>query len=326
MNIMKMESSKKINFYCLKFDSNTKSTFVHIKGIGCLNVNGDYAIVHSTEDRLSYIYHNQQYEIKPYRTVEPIKALPYFNMTEDAKNRMKCVHDAYYYNIPTLIEGDTSSGKTYTVEQMVKQALLPFIKFSMSPSSTIEELVGEVVLKMNNNQDKDKAFVYKNGSFTEAFIKGYVFLIDEMSLGQSILIQTILSNLSTKQIFIDEMDEYKMYDMNPFFRIIATQNPAGSNYKRSILSHTVKDYFRIPTLKDFPSMKTEELKAMMSKNSHFQNIPDIMTRRNLLKILCDNHLNHQGNSDIISSRCFTIRDMNRTMTLFSLLREQYPGY
>ena len=200
----------------------------------------------------------EYYELLPYRSVTPLQETrPFLQATKQTKLRDRIVEDTLLYNIPTLIEGVTSSGKTFTVEQYCMHALLPLVRYNFSPSSTIEELLGDIVIT------KDSTIKYMNGPFTDAFVFGKILLLDEMSLAQSTVVQSILSFLFSKQLLYEASDKNEERKMHPFFRVIATQSPAGSSYKRSTMSDSIRDCFRVVTHDEkkehyFPMIKSEE--------------------------------------------------------------------
>ena len=200
----------------------------------------------------------EYYELLPYRSVTPLQETrPFLQATQQTKLRDRIVEDTLLYNIPTLIEGVTSSGKTFTVEQYCMHALLPLVRYNFSPSSTIEELLGDIVIT------RDSTIKYMNGPFTDAFVFGKILLLDEMSLAQSTVVQSILSFLFSKQLLYEASDKNEERNMHPFFRVIATQSPAGSCYKRSTMLDSIRDCFRVVTHDEkkeryFPMIKSEE--------------------------------------------------------------------
>ena len=111
-------------------------------------------IFHSTEEYVRLIKairsdrEDWEYiESKAYRYVETMKEdPPFIRETNQTRIRNQIVEDVIQYNIPVVIEGVTSSGKTFTVEQYCRRSLVPFVRYNFSPSSTTEELLGDMVI------------------------------------------------------------------------------------------------------------------------------------------------------------------------------------
>ena len=114
----------------------------------------DVLIFHSTKERVLLIKalrsdkdEWEYIESKAYRCVETMKEDPPFvRETNQTRIRNQIVEDVIQYNIPVVIEGVTSSGKTFTVEQYCRRSLIPFVRYNFSPSSTTEELLGDMVI------------------------------------------------------------------------------------------------------------------------------------------------------------------------------------
>ena len=95
----------------------------------------DVLIFHSTKERVRLIKairsdrdEWEYIESKAYRYVETMKENPPFiRETNQTKIRNQIVEDVIQYNIPVVIEGVTSSGKTFTVEQYCRRSLVPFV-------------------------------------------------------------------------------------------------------------------------------------------------------------------------------------------------------
>ena len=117
-------------------------------------------IFHSTEEFVKVIKairsdkEEWEYiESKAYRYVETMKEDPPFvRETNQTRIRNRIVEDVIQYNIPAVIEGVTSSGKTFTVEQYCRRSLIPFVRYNFSPSSTTEELLGDMVITSDETE------------------------------------------------------------------------------------------------------------------------------------------------------------------------------
>ncbi|KAK8809840.1 hypothetical protein WA158_000783 [Blastocystis sp. Blastoise] len=266
---------------------------------------GDYMIVHSNNSSLKYVIRGKEYIIYPYYSFKPSSFMNDYIETEDSIKRINQVKTAIQYNIPLLIEGPTSSGKTYSVEYICKIGGIRIIRYNFSPTSSPEDLIGDIALKTNKN---GSTFIFKSGAFTEAFIHGGILLLDEMSLAPQSIVQSILSFLDSKQIFIDQLGQYEIREMNPYFRIIATQNPAGSVYKRNTLNTDIKDYFRVLNEKLFPPISPSEIESFILKKR-------LTTEFN--KLLNTSHISAvNADPKRLVNKLYTIRDINRAISIY----------
>ena len=98
----------------------------------------------------------------------------------------------------------------------------------MSSETTIQDLIGRLG---SAGEDSWSSFKFVPGPFTEAFEKGYVFLLDEVSLGQKSVLQYMETALDTGEIKqnIPGCGTIKKKIYNDFI-IVATQNPKTEGF------------------------------------------------------------------------------------------------
>ena len=109
--------------------------------------------------------------------------------------------------------------------------------------------------------------------------------------------------------------------MHRDFRIIATQNPAGSSYKRSNLSSAIRDCFRFIThdsskQKYFPMIEKEERLEIIT--AMFGG--DVQIGRKVCEVhdRADNRKNVSGR-EIDKGKDYTLRDCSRTKWMMEIL-------
>ena len=286
-------------------------------------------IFHSTQDKMRVVMALKgdrsdwkHIELFPYRSVAPLsEKRPFVQPTKQTKLRDQIVEDALLYNIPTLIEGVTSSGKTFTVEQYCMRALLPLVRYNFSPSSTIEELLGDIVIT------KESDIKYMNGPFTDAFVFGKILLLDEMSLAQSTVVQSILSFLFSKLLLYEGSGRNEEKKMHAHFRVIATQNPAGSSYKRSTMSDSIRDCFRVIThdarnVRYFPMIEPKERCEIITGMFHGD-----AKMGNAVSAYHEKAENRKKTTtiDYYKGRDYTLRDCSRVQSLMKCFRELHSA-
>jgi midasin (ATPase involved in ribosome maturation) len=98
----------------------------------------------------------------------------------------------------------------------------------LSSETTIEDLIGRLG---SAGEDSWSSFKFVPGPFTEAFEKGYVLLLDEVSLGQKSVLQYMETALDTGEIKqnIPGCGTIKKKIYNDFI-IVATQNPKTEGF------------------------------------------------------------------------------------------------
>ena len=77
------------------------------------------------------------------------------------------------------------------MEQDIKKKL---VRFNLSSETTIEDLIGRLG---SAGDDSWSSFKFIPGSFTEAFEKGYVLLLNEVNLGLKSVLQCMETALDT---------------------------------------------------------------------------------------------------------------------------------
>ena len=102
------------------------------------------------------------------------------------------------------------------------------IRFNLSSETTIEDLIRRLG---SAGEDSWSSFKFVPGPFTEAFEKGYVLLLDEVSLGQKSVLQYMETALDTGEIKqnIPGCGTIKKKIYNDFI-IVATQNPKTEGF------------------------------------------------------------------------------------------------
>ncbi|KAK8791950.1 hypothetical protein WA158_005327 [Blastocystis sp. Blastoise] len=244
---------EQIHFYYIEDVFNKEIQFNNHERFTCTFKN---FIAHSKDSQVVVTIDNVDYSMKPYKSVIAVNNHITPTLTTKARARIDYVENAIKSGIHLLIEGTTSSAKTYTVEYICHKCQLPLLRFNFSPSTTLEDLIGDYVIKTINGKQK---LVFSEGPFTQAFINGYILLLDEMSLAREEIIEPLMGCLDSEELYISKTSGYQIYKMHKDFRIIATQNPAGSTYERTKFSNRVLDHFRFGGQNKFPPMDDTEL-------------------------------------------------------------------
>jgi hypothetical protein len=134
-------------------------------------------------------------------------------------------------NAPILLEGDTGVGKSATIMAAAEMASPPqqLVRFNMSRTVTIDELLGQVT--MGDGGD----FIFVKQPFTVAFETGCWLLLDEINLAQDNVLQCIEEAIDTGMLVIKDSSSASSHVrkivMHENFRLFATQNPNSGFFK-----------------------------------------------------------------------------------------------
>lgn len=154
-------------------------------------------------------------------------------MTPTTRENLKKVLELSRGGAPILLEGDTGVGKSATIMAAARLTEPPqrLVRFNMSRTVTIDELLGQVTM------GKGGQFIFNKQPFTVAFEKGYWLLLDEINLAQDNVLQCIEEAIDTGTLVIKDSSEasahVKKIPMHENFRLFATQNPNSGFFKVS---------------------------------------------------------------------------------------------
>ena len=312
-----------IYFYCLRGIKGKKVSFDNLPV--CNTEQFDNLICHSNKSQVDVRIDGKVFSYKPYQSNLAQNSHIKPEMTEEAEKRLKIVDNAINNDVNLLIEGTTASAKTYTVELICDQMQLPLLRFNFSPSTTIEDLIGDYIIKNIHGRQK---LVFTEGAFTLAFIHGYILLLDELSLAKETVIEPLMGILDTKELYISGRNNNRPYKMHPNFRIICTQNPAGSTYERTKFSERIMDHFRFIDQHRFPPMKEKELNKISQKiisnlpvqQKAFKAHKEAVKRNEERKRIAQEENKEKSNSsDTITPvlKEYTIRDQTRVQSFLT---------
>lgn len=131
---------------------------------------------------------------------------------------------------PIITEGATGAGKSATFNLAASISGNRLVRFNMSQSTSIDDLIGQI--QMVGNQ-----FKFRKQPFTEAFENGWWLLLDEINLAKDIVLQCIEEALDTKILTLRDYSSVEnaskaiTIKMGDGFRLFATQNPNTGFYK-----------------------------------------------------------------------------------------------
>jgi hypothetical protein len=150
-------------------------------------------------------------------------------LTKTTRDNLTKVMELSKSGAPILLEGDTGVGKSATIMAAAALSGNGVVRFNMSRTVTIDELLGQVVL------GPDNSFKFNPQPFTKAFESGKWLLLDEINLAQDNVLQCIEEALDTQTLCIKDSSNasgsLRVFKMHPSFRLFATQNPNSGFFK-----------------------------------------------------------------------------------------------
>lgn len=165
----------------------------------------------------------------------------------DSSNAIPAIKGAINNNTPTLLVGETGTGKTTLLRELAKQEGKTLIRVSVNGSTSTEEVVGKWLLK-------DGETVWIDGVLTTAMRKGQWIVFDEINAALPEVLFSLHSVLDDeRKLLIAERDGEIVLPHNDF-RFFATMNPcshyAGTKEMNSALMSRFGVVLHIPTLKE----------------------------------------------------------------------------
>lgn len=156
--------------------------------------------------------------------------------TKSAKENLKRLARVCSAQLPCLIQGDTSIGKTSLVKWLAKATGNTLIRINNHDHSDLQEYVGSYVI------DEQGRLVFKEGLLVSAMRHGHWILLDELNLASSEVLEALNRVLDdNRELFIPETQE--VVKAHPRFVLFATQNPPGKYAGRKQLSRAFRNRF-----------------------------------------------------------------------------------
>lgn len=144
------------------------------------------------------------------------KSLDGFIITPKVKIQMTDVDLAIKANLPVLLQGDTSTGKTSLILALATKYQRKVIRINNHNQTESSDYMG------NYLSTKD-GIKFSPGPLITAMKKGYWVILDELNLAPSDVLEVLNRLLDdNRELYVPEMDE--TIRPHPDFRIFATQN------------------------------------------------------------------------------------------------------
>ena len=175
-------------------------------------------------------------------------------------------------NIPMLIQGFTSAGKSYLSKIALKLNQRDYYSFVLSEETTQEDLLGRDNINKNSIQ-------FYSGILLKAYEEGKTVILDECDLAQPKILSCIIGTITKDELIVNNKVFYK----NSKYNIILTMNGESKGFKeefRNILSTNILSKFMILhfneiDLKESEEIFTKQLENCVSYKNYIDNFKDI---------------------------------------------------
>eukprot|EP00930_Biecheleria_cincta_P075558 TRINITY_DN62730_c0_g1_i1.p1 TRINITY_DN62730_c0_g1~~TRINITY_DN62730_c0_g1_i1.p1 ORF type:complete len:382 (+),score=73.94 TRINITY_DN62730_c0_g1_i1:2-1147(+) len=175
---------------------------------------------------------------------------------------------AYQYNQPVLLEGAAGGGKTAIIGFAAHRMNAPLIRFNMTPSTSIPDLIGKLTIVGPSSSDGKVGFAFRLGPFARAVRDGCWLLFDEANLANDAVLQVIEDVLATGLLAVSGngilgqpgvVDGQLTIRKHPNFRLFMAQNPSQDprygatrcTFSVSLLSHLCQLSYLVRPIKIF---------------------------------------------------------------------------
>ena len=122
-------------------------------------------------------------------------------------------------SIPIFVYGPTGLGKTTAIIEAARKHNRKAIKFNVSVSTTVDDMVGGIRLENGNTE-------FKYGPLINAMLNGDIIVLDELDAGDPVVLMELQPILEGKSYTIKKTGE--VIEPKDGFMIIATGNTKGT--------------------------------------------------------------------------------------------------
>lgn len=154
----------------------------------------------------------------------------------NGKTDLQMIEIAYRNMLPTLIEGETGTGKTHVIRYFCYKNKIPYARVNLNGATTPEDLIGQWVPKNGN-------FEWQDGLLTRFMRHGGIFVVDEINACPSDILFILHSVLDDERRLVLTQKDGEIIKASDQFLLIATMNPDYAGTRE--LNKALRDRFRV---------------------------------------------------------------------------------
>jgi MoxR-like ATPase len=160
-------------------------------------------------------------------------------------------------DLPTLLVGETGTGKTSLVRELAEEQKKIYTRFSITGETTVDDFVGKYVLKDGNT-------IWQDGILLSAVKKGHYLVVDEINAALPEILFVLHSLLDDdKYVIVPQKDNSKV-SPHKDFRFFATMNPVDEYAGTKELNKAFHSRFAMVISVDYPA-RDVEIKVLMER-------------------------------------------------------------
>ena len=189
---------------------------------------------------------------------------------EDNRKIMEQVAVAVSYKMPTLLIGETGTGKTSLIRHLAFSTNNAFVRVNHNGGTTIEDIIGRWIINGKNQME------WVDGILIEAMKKGYWFLADEINATTAEInfVYHSLLDDDGRVILVEKGNEVVI--SHPNFRFFGAMNPSTEYAGTKELNKALMSRFMVIQV-DFPPPKIEQ-KILVNRTGITNEIADKMVK------------------------------------------------
>lgn len=173
-------------------------------------------------------------------------------------------------NIPTLLVGETGTGKTSIVRHIANKTKNGFVRVNHNGGTTVEDLIGRWLINSNGQTE------WADGILIQAMKEGYWYLADEINAASADInfVYHSLLDDDGRVVLAEKGNEVVVPHEN--FRFFGAMNPPGDYAGTKELNKALLSRFAVMKV-DYPDPKTEA-KIIIDRTGVSKKVADAMVK------------------------------------------------
>lgn len=190
----------------------------------------------------------------------------HFCLDEKTASTLRHVAVSVLMHEPCLLEGETSTSKTSTIEYLAALLGQPIVRINLNGQTDTGELLGRFVPNEHAGDGKPApGWRWQDGLVVQALRNGWWLLLDEVNLAETQILERLNPLLEAHPSLVLTEHGNEVFGDNgtpidPSFRIFGTMNPA-EYAGRSVMSPAYKDRWR--GLRQVPAPGEMDYRSML---------------------------------------------------------------
>jgi nitric oxide reductase NorQ protein len=167
------------------------------------------------------------------------------------QDEIKALLDVAVSNdLPTLLVGETGTGKTSLIRELAEQNSQTYTRFSITGETTVDDFVGKYILKNGET-------IWQDGILLTAASKGHYLVVDEINAALPEILFVLHSLLDDDKYIIVPQKDNSLVRPAKNFRFFATMNPVDEYAGTKELNKAFHSRFAMVIEVKYPKPKTE---------------------------------------------------------------------